>query len=70
MLRVICRLIADTVLVAILLFLAAGTVDWPQAWALLVTMLLVRAVGVIAVEGGGHPAVQSGEPIPEPIACH
>ena len=47
--RVICRLIADTVLVAVLLFTAAGTVSWPRAWALLATMLLVRAVGAVAV---------------------
>jgi hypothetical protein len=49
MLRVIGRLIADTVLVAALLFSAAGTVGWPRAWILLATMLLARIVGAIAV---------------------
>jgi protein-S-isoprenylcysteine O-methyltransferase Ste14 len=49
MLRVAVRLIADTVLVAILLFTSAGTLSWPRAWLLLVVMLLVRAVGARAV---------------------
>ena len=49
MLRVMVRLIADAVLVAILLFLAAGTLAWVRAWVLLGTLFLVRAVGAVAV---------------------
>ena len=47
--RVIGRLIADSVLVAVLLFLAAGTIDWPRAWVLLAAMLFVRVVGSVTV---------------------
>jgi protein-S-isoprenylcysteine O-methyltransferase Ste14 len=37
------------VLVAVLLFLAAGTINWPRAWVLLAAMLFVRVVGSVAV---------------------
>jgi protein-S-isoprenylcysteine O-methyltransferase Ste14 len=43
------RLVADVVLVAIVLFLAAGTVAWRQAWVLLAALFLVRAVGAFVV---------------------
>jgi protein-S-isoprenylcysteine O-methyltransferase Ste14 len=49
MLRVFSRLIADTGLVAVLLFVAAGTASWPRAWVLLATMLVVRSIGAVAV---------------------
>lgn len=49
MLRVMARLIADAVLVAVLLFISAGTVAWARAWVLLGTLFLVRAVGALAV---------------------
>jgi protein-S-isoprenylcysteine O-methyltransferase Ste14 len=49
MLRIVLRLIADSLLVAVLLFTAAGTVAWPRAWVLLALMFVVRAVGAIAV---------------------
>ena len=49
MFRVIRRLIADTVLVAVVMFIAAGTIAWARAWVMLATMLLVRAVGAVAV---------------------
>ena len=49
MLRVMARLIADAVLVAVLLFISAGTVVWVRAWVLLGTLFLVRAVGALAV---------------------
>ena len=49
MAKVILRLAADAVLVAILLFLAAGTLAWQQAWILLGLMCVVRVAGAIAV---------------------
>ena len=49
MLRVMARLIADAVLVAVLLFMSAGTVAWARAWVLLGTLFLVRAVGALAI---------------------
>ena len=49
MLRVMVRLAADGVLVAILLFLSAGTFAWWQAWVLLAVLLLVRTLGALAV---------------------
>jgi protein-S-isoprenylcysteine O-methyltransferase Ste14 len=49
MLRVILRLVADTLLVASLLFLAAGTVAWFQAWVMLAALFSIRIVGAFAV---------------------
>ncbi|MEP7001532.1 MAG: isoprenylcysteine carboxylmethyltransferase family protein [bacterium] len=49
MFRVAVRLVADTVLVAILLFTAAGTLAWPRAWVLLALLLLIRILGARAV---------------------
>lgn len=47
--RVMARLVADAALVAILLFLSAGTLAWWRAWVLLAVLLLVRTVGAHAV---------------------
>src|SRR5438552_16239933 len=49
MLTVLVRLVADAALVAILLFVSAGTVSWWRAWVLLAVLLVVRAVGAVAV---------------------
>jgi len=49
MVRVIARLVADTLLVAILLFISAGTIAWWRAWVLLAALFLVRAIGAVAV---------------------
>src|SRR3954470_2624541 len=49
MLKVLVRLIADAALVAILLFVSAGTLSWWRAWVLLAVLLVVRIVGAIAV---------------------
>lgn len=49
MFRVMLRLIADTVLVAIMLFLSAGTIAWWRAWVLLGVFFLLRAVGALVV---------------------
>ncbi|MFL5562680.1 MAG: methyltransferase family protein [Gemmatimonadaceae bacterium] len=48
-LRVVVRLTADTVLVAMLMFFAAGTLAWRRAWALLAVLFLIRALGALAV---------------------
>jgi len=49
MFRVVARLVADALLVAICLFASAGTVVWGRAWVLLTVLLLVRSVGANAV---------------------
>jgi protein-S-isoprenylcysteine O-methyltransferase Ste14 len=49
MLRIAARLVADAALVAILMFASAGTLRWRRAWVLLGVLLLVRAVGALAV---------------------
>ena len=49
MLRVIARLVADAVLVAVLLFFSAGTFAWWRAWVLVAALFLLRAVGAVAV---------------------
>src|SRR4051812_36437921 len=49
MLRVMVRLVADAVLVAMLLFVAAGTLAWWRAWVLVAALLLIRAVSALAV---------------------
>ena len=49
MLTVLLRVVADAVVVAIVLFAAAGTTDWPRAWVLLGVLLVVRIVTAIGV---------------------
>jgi protein-S-isoprenylcysteine O-methyltransferase Ste14 len=49
MFTILARLVADTAFIAILLFSAAGTLDWGRAWLLLGVMLVVRVAGAIAV---------------------
>jgi protein-S-isoprenylcysteine O-methyltransferase Ste14 len=49
MLKVALRLLADAALVATALFVSAGTLAWPRAWALLAVLLLVRMIGAYAV---------------------
>jgi protein-S-isoprenylcysteine O-methyltransferase Ste14 len=49
MFRVLTRVIADSVLVAIVLFVAAGTLAWRRAWLVLAAMLVVRTLSAIEV---------------------
>ncbi|MBV9774640.1 MAG: isoprenylcysteine carboxylmethyltransferase family protein [Gemmatimonadetes bacterium] len=49
MLRVLLRLVADTVVVAAALFGAAGTLAWRRAWLLLAVLLAVRVGSAVAV---------------------
>src|SRR5882672_9885579 len=49
MLTVLVRLVADTALVAILLFVSAGTLSWWRAWSLLAVLLAVRTISAVAV---------------------
>lgn len=49
MVRVLARVVFDAVFVAIVLFAAAGTLAWPQAWVLLAVLLIVRLLSAIAV---------------------
>ena len=49
MFRVLTRIIADAVVVAIVLFVAAGTLAWQRAWVLVAVLLVVRTLTAIAV---------------------
>ena len=49
MATVLIRVVADALVVAIVLFLAAGTLAWPRAWVLLAVLLVVRVLSAIAV---------------------
>lgn len=49
MLKITIRLVADAALVALLLFIGAGTLAWPRAWILLGSLLAIRVLGAIAV---------------------
>ena len=49
MLRVFVRILTDAVVVAVVLFVAAGTVAWPRAWLLLAVLLVVRMLSAILV---------------------
>jgi protein-S-isoprenylcysteine O-methyltransferase Ste14 len=49
MIRVLIRVVADAMVVAIVLFVAAGTLAWPRAWVLVAVLLVVRTVSAIAV---------------------
>ena len=65
MTRIVARLCLDTLLVAGLLFLGAGTVAWSRAWALLSVMLCIRIVSAVIVHGV-HPALlheRAGAPL-------
>ena len=53
---VAARLLADTGLVALLLFASAGTLDWKRAWGLLALLLLVLAGGAVLV-ARVHPSL-------------
>jgi len=56
MFRVLIRVIADAAVVAIVLFVAAGTFAWQRAWILVAVLLVVRALSAIAVYRV-HPAL-------------
>jgi protein-S-isoprenylcysteine O-methyltransferase Ste14 len=49
MFRVVSRVIADAVAVAIVLFVAAGTLAWQRGWILIAVLLVVRTVSAIGV---------------------
>ena len=49
MTRIVIRLIADAALVALALFISAGTIVWWRAWVLLAVLLGVRIVGAYVV---------------------
>ena len=49
MLKVFLRVLGDAVVVAIVLFAAAGTIAWPRAWVLLAVLLVVRMLSAIAI---------------------
>lgn len=49
MFRVLTRVIADAVVVAIVLFVAAGTLAWRRAWVLVAVLLVVRTLSAVAV---------------------
>jgi protein-S-isoprenylcysteine O-methyltransferase Ste14 len=49
MLKALARVVADAVVVAIVLFTAAGTIAWPHAWVLLSVLLIVRVVSAIVI---------------------
>lgn len=49
MFRVLTRVVADAVVIAIVLFVAAGTFAWQRAWVLITVLLVVRTVSAIAV---------------------
>jgi protein-S-isoprenylcysteine O-methyltransferase Ste14 len=49
MFRVLTRIVADAVFVAMVLFIAAGTLAWQRAWVLVAVLLVVRTLSAIAV---------------------
>jgi protein-S-isoprenylcysteine O-methyltransferase Ste14 len=49
MFRVLTRVIADAVVIAIVLFVAAGTLAWQRAWVLLAVLVIVRTLSALVV---------------------
>jgi protein-S-isoprenylcysteine O-methyltransferase Ste14 len=47
--KVLTRVIADAVVIALVLFIAAGTLAWRRAWVLVAVLLVVRTLSAIAV---------------------
>lgn len=64
MLRVLVRLVADAALVAILLFVSAGTLSWWRAWVLLAVLLVVRTVSAVAVYRANPALLQERAKLP------
>jgi protein-S-isoprenylcysteine O-methyltransferase Ste14 len=64
MLRVLVRLVADAALVAILLFVSAGTLSWWRAWVLLAVLLVVRTVSAVAVYRANPALLQDRAKLP------
>lgn len=54
--RVLTRVVADALFIAIVLFVAAGTLAWPRAWVLVGVLLAVRISSAVAVFRV-HPAL-------------
>src|ERR1051325_3020642 len=46
---VLGRVIADAMVLATVLFVAAGTLSWPRAWVLLAVLLAVRVSSAVTV---------------------
>ena len=42
--RVFSRLVADAIVMALVLFVSAGTLSWGQAWVLIVVLLVTRTI--------------------------
>jgi protein-S-isoprenylcysteine O-methyltransferase Ste14 len=49
MITVLARIVADAVVIAAVLFAAAGTLVWPRAWVLLAVLLVIRVASAAAV---------------------
>jgi len=49
MVSVLLRVVADAIVIAVVLFGAAGTLAWSRAWVLVVVLLIVRLSTAIAV---------------------
>lgn len=49
MFRILTRVVLDAVIVATVLFVAAGTLAWQRAWVLVAVLLVVRTLSAIAV---------------------
>ena len=49
MIRIVTRLMLDAAIVALALFISAGTIAWWRAWVLLAVLLVVRIVGAYVV---------------------
>lgn len=64
MLRVLARLVADAALVAIVLFVSAGTLAWWRAWGLLAVLLAVRTVSAVVVYRVNPVLVQERAKLP------
>jgi protein-S-isoprenylcysteine O-methyltransferase Ste14 len=62
--RVISRLVADTVLVALMLFVSAGALTWWRAWILLGVMLTIRVIGALAVQRVNPALLQERAKLP------
>jgi protein-S-isoprenylcysteine O-methyltransferase Ste14 len=49
MLRVLIRVVADAMIVAVVLFAAAGSLAWWRAWVLVVLLIVIRGLSAILV---------------------
>lgn len=68
MVRIVFRLLADTALIALLLFVPAGTIAWWRAWVLLTVLFATRPASAVVVYRRHPVLLRERARLPLPIS--